>query len=234
MDIAITHLKHYILNVSLLKLNGHCINNNDLTLIVDELPQYPYLKSIDLSNNQITKNGLIHLTQALNKTCPNIKAINLSFNPLGNECLKELKQNQWAHQTFLLNTGVENDDLIEAYKTCHLNQKLYRKKLAFFLNASISLCQGHRQNHTKLSELDSNMILTILHYLADVDESRFNISLLCFTLLSDHCQKNKKRTSLDLEKAIHMTQHFYPKHPFIPPDLNHADDKKTNRCCVIQ
>lgn len=242
MDIDINALLAHITPANILNLHNKSITDSDLKLIVEKLPEYPYLKGIDLAKNQITKEGLSSLMNALTNTCPNIKELNLSFNELGNEGYRELQGNQTIHQNWLLCSGIDNENQIELCRSYNLNKNTYRKKRAFFVHAGATLCQGFKQEQCPLSTLDDNLILTILHYLADIDESKFNNSLLCLFLMKNY----SKPSSIALAEAYRdlpvkeitrtslIAQHYYPQYRFIPPQLKEVCDNKLNKSCTLQ
>lgn len=103
------NVKHLLLNNSTLELlDLHCneLNDDCVRFICEGLAEQPAspgdgLKILNLSNNLITSRGMTFLIQAL-PFCRNLRAIDLSFNKIGNDGLQILANGLFERCTLLV------------------------------------------------------------------------------------------------------------------------------------
>ena len=102
-------MKHLLLNNSTLELiDVHCneLNDDSLIHICEGLAEQPAgpgdgLKILNLSNNLITSRGMTYIVQAL-PFCRNLRAIDLSFDKIGNDGLQTLVNGLFERCTLLV------------------------------------------------------------------------------------------------------------------------------------
>lgn len=108
-EVDAKNIKHLLLNNSTIELlDLHCneLNDDCLRLICEGLTEQPAspgdgLKIVNLSNNLITSRGMTYIVQAL-PFCRNLRAIDLSFNKLGNDGLQILANGLFERCTVLV------------------------------------------------------------------------------------------------------------------------------------
>lgn len=245
-EIDVSNLMPNISKASVLNLHDRSINDNDLKQIAEKLPCYPFIVGINLSKNEITKAGVLDLMDIVNQYCPNIKRLNLSFNPLDNDTFALLKDSKTLIDTEVFMSNIDNEYQIELKAGNVINKKHWKAKIALLTRAGATFFQGCRQERCQLSKLDSTLIKVIVLYLADVNESSFHMTLLTLMLSSIYFKKNMKPVSIntetalqqlsisDLIKACHMTNHFFPgKERRYPHFEDIQKSKKTMSNCSL-
>ncbi|KTD19585.1 hypothetical protein [Legionella londiniensis] len=224
MDFNSQCLACHITPQRVLKLNNKSLTDSDLKMIAKALPNYPYLKGLDLSNNQISNQGALFLMQVLADDCPNIKELNLSFNRLNDDCVNGLCQNKTLHLNVISFNHVEPEAEIALARQNRENKINYQRQLSLFAQTGNVLLYEHHRKKSLLAKLSPDILMMVLHYLADIEESPLHISLLSVFLIKT-CAKHSgkiRQDGFDLEsvyagttedekkKAECMSKFFFP------------------------